>query len=104
MVLEPRDGPRLDPGAVEEFLREPQPAAPTDDDRLLAAFAGPFLADAPVANAHDAVRDQRGLGVVADDHGRAPLRTRQLRDRVVDEQRVRVIELAGRLVREEELR
>src|SRR5919199_4861722 len=93
---------RADAGAPKQLLRQPQPAAASDDDRLLADVAARLLADAAVADADDAVRDRRRLRIVADDHRRATLGADELPDRVVDEPGAGRVELAGRLICEEQ--
>src|SRR3954471_13232293 len=101
-VLKRGRGTRTDPGALEKLLWEPQPAAAADHNRPLPRHR--LLAHAPVADVNEAVGDPRRGGVVADDHDRAVLRSGQLGDRVVDEARARLVELAGRLVREQQPR
>ena len=92
--MQARSRMRVDPGAAEELLREPEPAAATDDDRLVAAVGqSRLLADAPVANADDPIRHSRRLGIVADEHRGRPRSAGQLGDRLVDEARVRGVEL-----------
>src|SRR6266571_8786762 len=93
---------RPDRRAAQQFLRQPEPAAPADDDRLVTDVSSRLFADAPVADPHDTVGDRRRLGIMADDHGSAMLRADQLADGVVDDACVRRIELAGRLVRKEQ--
>ena len=104
-VLEAGDGLRRDPRAQQELLGQPQPAAAADDDRVaLVVVARPLLRDAPVSDAHDPVGDPRRLRVVADDHGRAAMLPHELREHVVHLVGGRAVELAGRLVGEEDLR
>ena len=104
-VLEAGDGLRRDPRAQQKLLGQPQPAAAADDDRVaLVAVTRPLLGDAPVSDAHDPVGDPRRLRVVADDHGRAAMLPHELREHVVHLVGGRAVELAGRLVGEEDLR
>ena len=104
-VLEAGDGLRRDPRAQQELLGQPQPAAAADDDRVaLVVVTRPLLRDAPVSDAHDPVGDPRRLRVVADDHGRAAMLPHELREHVVHLVGGRAVELAGRLVGEEDLR
>ena len=95
----------VDPGRAEELLRQPQPAAAADDDRAVVRAAGDVLvADAPVADVDDAVGPLRRGRVVADDERRPALLARQLGDQVEHLARGRRVELAGRLVGDQELR
>src|SRR5947209_3860406 len=104
-VLEARGCLRADPGAEQELFGEAEPAAAADDDRLArAVVARPFLRHAPVADADDAVRDARRLRVVAHDHSRATVLTHELVEHRVHLVGGRGVELARRLVREEDLR
>ena len=105
VALEPCRRPRSDPGAIEVLLRQTQPAAAADHDRAFAGLpAHRLFAHAPVANVDEPVCD-RGRGrVMADDHDGAALGGGELGDRVVDQARARLVELAGRLVGEEEPR
>src|SRR3954470_7147541 len=104
-VLEPRRGLRTDPGALEQLLRQPQPAPAADDDRVaVVAVPRPFLRDTPVADPDDAVGDPRRLRVVADDHRRAAVLPYELAEHVVHLVGGRGVELARRLVREEDPR
>ena len=89
---------RANARAAQQLLRQAEPAALADDDRLVAHVTAGLFADAAVANADDTVGDRRGLGIVTDDHRRACLGADQLADRVVDELRALGIELAGRLI------
>ncbi len=94
-----------DPRPPEQLLREAEPAAATDDDRLVPAVGERgLLAHAAVADADDAIGDRRGLRVVADEHGRRAGVAGELGDRLVDEPGVRGVELAGRLVGQQEPR
>ena len=78
--------------------RDADPAAAVDD-------GAPVLgADAAVADLHDAVGDGGGARIVADEHGRRAELARERADQLVDLRRVRGVELAGRLVGDEELR
>ena len=91
-----------DPGCGECLLRNAQPAAASDHDRLLAVAL--FLAHAPVAQVDDPVGDARRLRIVAHDHRGRPL----LGDELVED-RVHTcgrgsVELAGGLVGDEQPR
>ena len=104
-VVEARRRLRADPGAKQQLLRQAQPAAAADDDRVrLAVGARPLLRDAAVADADDPVGDARRLGVVADDHRRAAVLAHELAENVVHLVGGRGVELAGRLVGEEDAR
>jgi hypothetical protein len=103
LVAEHGPGAASDPRAREELLREPDPAAPGDDQRLAVASLR-LLADAPVADADRPVRDSRRLDVVAHDDCRAPVLAREFPDQLVHESRAASIQLTRRLVREEESR
>src|SRR5581483_4660165 len=100
-VHEDRPLPALDPRALrpaQQLVGDAEPAAPVHDgDAVLDA-------DAPVADLHDAVGDRGGAGVVADEDRRRADFARELADQRVDLRRVRCIELAGRLVGDEEAR
>ena len=92
---------RADPGAQQQLLRQPQPAAAADDDRVaLLAVARPFLRDAPVADPHDAVGDRVDSGswltitVVS-------VLAHELGEHVVHLVGLLAVQLAGRLVGEE---
>ena len=103
--LEARGRAGADAGAEQQLLGQPQPAATADDDRVgRLAVARPLLGDAAVADPDDAVGDPRGLRVVADDHGRAPVLAHELGERRVHLVGGRRVELAGRLVGEEHAR
>ena len=57
--LEPSGRMCANPRTPKQFFGQPQPAAASDDDRLLAAgSARRLLTDAAVADAHDAVGDR----------------------------------------------
>src|SRR5215218_6514631 len=102
VALQRGGGAVADPGALEELLRQQQPAAASDHDR---AFARDRLfADATVADVDIPVGDLGRRRVVADDHDGALLGGGQLADRPVDEARALGVELAGRLVGEQEPR
>jgi hypothetical protein len=95
--------PAADAGPLEELLR--QRSQPPGRRRwCLARTAHRFLAYASVADVDEAVGDRRRSGVVADDHDRTALPRRELADRLVDEARVPLVQLSGRLVGEEEPR
>ena len=97
-----------DPGAVvdarraQRLLGNPQPATDPDDCRLV--LARPLLADATVADVDDPVGDLGRRRVVADEKRRRSV----LRDELGEERehlaRRLLVEVAGRLVRDEELR
>ena len=69
-----------------------------------APVAAPLLADAPVADVHDAVGDLRRARVVADDERRHALLARELGQELVDGGGARLVELAGRLVGDQQPR
>jgi hypothetical protein len=101
--LQLRAGALSDPGADEQLLGQAHPTPTPDDERFLSsALVCGFLADTPVTNANGPVGDRSGLDVVADDDGRTPLLTSELADQLVDEGRADGVELAGRLVGEQE--
>ena len=96
---------RPDPGPEQEFLRQPEPAAASDDDRVTGlALAGPLLGDSAVADTHDAVGDVRRLRVVAHEHRRTAVLAHELGQQLVDAAGGGTVELAGRLVGQEHLR
>ena len=104
-VLEARRRLGADARAEQQLFGQAQPAAAAHDDRVARLVAAaPLLRDPPVADAHDAVGDARGLGVVADDHRRAAVLAHELGEHVVDLVGGRGVELAGGLVGEEEPR
>ena len=95
----------LDAGSPEELLGESEPTPAADDDRLVPSVGKCCLvAHATVPHAHDPVGDARRLRVVADEHRCRPSLAGELDDRLVDPAGVRSVELAGRLVREQEPR
>ena len=94
----------VDADAAQELLRQPQPAAAADDEVALAGVARRLLADPAVADADDAVGDPRRGGIVADEDGGAALVARELADQVVEQRGALGVELARRLVGEEEPR
>ena len=69
-----------------------------------AAHRRALLADAAVADVDDAVGDLGRARIVADDERRHSLLPRELGEELVDDRRVRVVELAGRLVGDQEPR
>ena len=79
---------------------------PRRDDDLLAVRLRPGLlgADPPVADVDDAVGDRGRAGVVADDDRGRALGAGELADQLVDDGCVLRVELAGRLVGEQEPR
>src|SRR5581483_4130157 len=94
-----------DPGAEEQVLGQPQPAAAPDDDRVRGGGAGPpLLGDAAVADADDPVGDPRRLRIVADEHRRALVLAHELADERVDLVGRLGVELPRRLVGEEDAR
>ena len=104
-VLDPRARPCGDPADAQQLLRQPQPAAAREHDLLcVPALRRGLGADAPVADVDDAIRDRRGLRIVADDDRRQPLLARELADQRVRAARVRRVELAGRLVGDQQPR
>ena len=107
LAVQARVRARADPGAQQQLLGQPQPAAAADDDRLLApvlAAGHALAAHAPVAHADDAVRDRGHGRVVRDDDGGAALLAHEVGEQVVGEHRVLAVELAGRLVGQQQLR
>ena len=90
------------PGSAERLLGDPQPAAGTDDGGLELTRA--LLADAAVADVDDAVGDLRRGGIVAhEDRGRSVVGDELGQEREDVARRLRV-EVARRLVGDEELR
>ena len=69
-----------------------------------APVPAPFLADTAVADVDDAVGDRGRARVVTDDERRHSLLPCELGEEVVDGRRVQLVELAGRLVRDQEAR
>ena len=105
LLVQLRGGTRRDPGAAQELLGQADPAAVADDDLLVVpGLPRGLRADAAVADVDDAVGDRRRLGVVRDDHRRRTRVAREVADRVVDALRVHGVELARRLVGDEEPR
>ena len=105
LLVELRRRARRDPRAPQELLRQPDPAAVADDDLLVVPGLPRRLgADAAVAHVDDAVGDRRRLGVVRHDHRRRAGVACKVADHVVDALRVFRIELARRLVGDEEPR
>src|SRR5207248_9585753 len=88
-------------GLPQKLLREAQPTAAADHDRRL---AGPccLVAEAAVANVDGAVADASHPRVVAHEDDRRPLLACQLADQPVGGGDALGVELAGRLVREEQ--
>ena len=93
-------GPVDDPGLAQRLLGDPHPAAAPDHDGR--ALAAALLADAAVADVDDAVGDLGRARVVADDEGRHALLARELREERVDGRGAELVELAGRLVGDQE--
>ncbi len=92
-----------DAGPTQELVRQPDPAAAPDDNRLVSAGCDRSLArDTPVPDAHDTVRDRGRLRIVANDQRGRPMLARQLSDQLVDDRSIRGIQLTGGLVGEEE--
>ena len=88
---------------LEQRIGQPHPAGLGDDER--APQPGPaFLDHAPVADVDQAVGDRRRRLVVADDERRRPLLARELADQPVDDLRILGIELARRLVGQQQPR
>ncbi len=81
-----------------------QPPRPTTIVSLAASSRRPFLGDATVADAHDPVGDPRRLGIVTDDHRRAPVLADELREHVVHLVGGLAVELARRFVGEKHAR
>ena len=95
----------VDSGRAEHVLGEPEPAAAADDDRAVAGRArDPLVGDAAVADVDDAVGPLGRSGVVADDEGRAVRLADELGDQRQHLARGRRVELAGRLVGDQERR
>ena len=93
----------VDPGRAEHVLGEPEPAAPPDDDRAVAGRAGdPLVRDAAVTDMDDAIGPLSRGGIVADDEGGAARLAHELGDQREHVARGRRVELAGRLVRDQE--
>src|SRR5262249_50290434 len=103
-VAERRGRAACDPRAGQQLLRNPQPAAAPDDDRLVARMPPRLLADTAVADRDRAVGDLSRIRVVADDHRRAVELSRELGDQPVDDRGVGCVELTGWLVREQHAR
>ena len=93
----------VDPRRTEHVLGEPKPAAAPDHDRAVAGRAGDALVrDAAVTDVDDAIGPLRRGGVVADDEGGSARLAHELGDQREHVARGRRIELAGRLVRDQE--
>src|ERR671937_2851496 len=90
-----------DAGLPQELLREAEPAAAADHDRRLAG-ARRLVAEAAVADVDRAVADPRHPRVVAHENDRRPLLPCQLADQPVRGGDALRVELAGRLVCEEQ--
>jgi hypothetical protein len=105
-ILEARSRAAVDAGARKVLLGQPEPAALAEHDRVLPAFAVTerLLRDAPVPDADDSVGDRRRRGIVADDDCGARLLPRELADHAEDELGVPLVQLAGRLVGEQQAR
>jgi hypothetical protein len=99
---EANDRPLGDPGRAKRLLGDVQPPSAPDHDRV--AVTGPLLPDPAVADVDDAVPDLRGRRVVADDERGGALVARQVAEQVEHAARRRLVELTGRLVRDEERR
>ena len=92
-----------DPGSLEQLLGQAKPAAAPDHDRVRGrVVAGPLLGEPAVADPDDPVRDLRRFGVVAHDQRRAAVLPHELPDQAVDDVGGPGVELAGRLVGEED--
>ena len=103
VLLEPDDCAIGDPRGSEDVFRETQPAAATDHDRVLStAVHEPLVANPPVADVDDAVRVLGGHGVVADDERGRSMLADELGDEREHLTSARSVELAGRLVGDEE--
>ena len=91
-----------DPGIAQGLLRNPHPAAAPDHDG--GALAAPLLADAAVADVDHAVGDRGRAGVVADDERSDAFLARELGEERVDGCGAELVELARRLVGDQEPR
>ena len=89
VALEPCGGTAADPGPAEQLLREPEPAALADDDRLVAARLRGLLAHAPVADVDDPVGDRARARVVQTITVVAPSSRTSSPDQLVDGRGVR---------------
>src|SRR5206468_5638914 len=105
VLRQPRSCARAYSASAQQLVRHAEPAAARDDD-LLAVGLRPGLlgADAAVADVDDAVGNRRRARIVADDDRGRALSSGELADQLVDDRGVLRVELAGRLVREQELR
>ncbi len=93
----------VDSGRAEHVLGEPEPAAAPDHDRAVAGRAGDALVgDAAVADVDDAIGPLGRGGVVADDEGGAARLAHELGDQREHVARGRRVELARRLVGDQE--
>src|SRR5215207_9622587 len=93
----------VDSGRPEHVLGEPEPAAAADDDRAVADGARDALVgDAAVTDIDDAIGPLGRGGIVTDDEGGAARLADQLGDQREYLARRRGVELAGRLVGDQE--
>ena len=96
---------RDDPAAVQELLRQANPPATSDDDRLAFVAVPPGLgAHSPVAHVNDPVGDRGRGGIVAHDDRAGRLAADDLLDQAIHGRGVLRVELGGGLVREQKLR
>ena len=95
----------VDSGCAEHVFGEPEPAAASDDDRAVCGGScDPLVRDAPVADVDDAVGALGGSRVVADDERGAVRLAHELGDQREHLARRRGVELARRLVGDQERR
>ena len=94
-------GPAADPGLGQQVLGDAQPAAAADHDRGLAVLR--LVAQPAVADLHRAVGDRRRRRVVGHHDHRAAVLAGELADQLVDRRGAYRVELAARLVGEQQV-
>lgn len=95
-------GGGADACAAQEILRQAQPPPAAHDDPAPVARAVNLLGNPPVAYVDHAIDESRGAGIVRHDDGRGAVLERELANEREERVRVVAIELARRLVREQE--
>ena len=90
----------VDARRAKRLLGDPQPAAGADDRRLQVARV--LLADATVSNVDDPIRDLRRGGIVTDENRRRAVLRRERREKRQNLACRLLVEIAGRLVGDEE--
>ncbi len=93
-----------DPGRAEQLLGKAKPAAAADDDRAVGASHDALVADPSVPDVDDAVGSNRRGGIVTDDEGGPALLARELGDQVEHVACGCRVELACRLVGDQQVR